>query len=225
MTADQNNPNSLRIPLTIEMVRAANLIYLQLDRWQTADRAFAVLHTQVPGFNPEATLLKVASVNALYWAQLYAIDRMSRHIEHILQEIDIESAGIELVEAIADLPMTDSQKHHRKHTSFASKFLHFFVSRERFPIYDSVADWMVRQHLKRNLIFTDSANKYLAFCKNLDQLKVTSKIDVTNSELDRYLWLAGSLRKWKAGKIKEVNTELSDYFTHHQKESNVLLMG
>jgi len=202
---------TIAVPLSERQVAAANRIYLRLERWQITDRALRMLAGSCPEFGPEETLLKVVAINGLYATNVYAIDRMADHIRHIVQATDIPSSGPELVERIAALPQTRDQKSERHHTSFASKFAHFFVDSERFPIYDSVANDMARLHLGREHWVQDTEHVYEAFVSNIQNLKLLARLSVSNRELDRYLWIAGQFRKWQAGK-RDLNAELLEFF-------------
>jgi hypothetical protein len=126
---------SLAVPLWRDQIRAAEAIRGQLKYWQDADAALRLLATAVPGFTREAALLKVAAINTLYGTNLYAFNRMAKHIEGVLS-LRIPKLCPELVEEIAAVPPLRGQRrwHHR---SFASKFCHFFLDAGAFPIYDT----------------------------------------------------------------------------------------
>lgn len=85
---------------------------------------------------------------------------------------------------------------HRRHISFASKFAHFFISKENFPIYDSYAESMVVFHLHGEKRFRDEKHLYKSFFMNLDRLLNWANLSCSFEELDRYLWLAGLFRVW-----------------------------
>ena len=116
----------LVVPLSSGQVDAANKLHEQLTQWQVADQALEALHMRFPGFGIEATLLKVVAVNQLYGTNIYAVVRVAKHIESIIRE-KAKVGDVDLVKQLASLPG-------RKHISFASKFAHFFIDKERFPI-------------------------------------------------------------------------------------------
>jgi hypothetical protein len=159
-----------------------------------------LLHDDVPGFGPEACLPKVAAVVQLYGIYLFAVTRMADHVRAVLTgapgaapgEPHDDTAPVELVERLAAL---DGQRH----TSFASKFAHFFVHRERFPVYDGLAREVVRWHLGRKAAVADGAHPYGAFTQNLRRLWAAAGLPASTStdELDRSLWLTGQLRRWE----------------------------
>src|SRR5947209_9662363 len=123
---------SLAAPLSMTQIEAANRLHGKLLQWQVTVRALHTLQENLPGFDIEVTLLKVAAVNQLYGTNVYAVVRMARHVTGVMQEArGMEDA--DLVEELASLTG-------RKHRSFASKFAHFFIDMERFPIFDSYAE-------------------------------------------------------------------------------------
>ncbi|HKI37221.1 MAG TPA: hypothetical protein VKA46_35530, partial [Gemmataceae bacterium] len=120
-------------------IEAANCLHERLEQWRLADQALRLLADRCPDFKSDACLLKVVAVNGLYGTNLYAITRMAKHAAGVLAGTDLAAVGPEVVERLADLPPTEGQKHKRHHYSFASKFAHFFLDEERFPIMDSYA--------------------------------------------------------------------------------------
>ncbi|WP_211233859.1 hypothetical protein [Thermacetogenium phaeum] len=78
--------------------------------------------------------------------------------------------------------------------SFASKFAHFFIDPNQFPIYDSYAVKMLTYHLNGK---GREGLSYEQFAAGFSALKDALDFPVTTRELDRYLWLAGQLRAWK----------------------------
>jgi hypothetical protein len=213
----------LAVLLGIDKIEAANRLHQRLEQWRLADGALRLLHDVCPGFAPEACLLKVVAVNSLYGTNVYATIRMANHVTSVLAQPDLGTAGAELVKQLADLPPTERQKRKRHHYSFASKFAHFFVDEERFPMMDSYALKMLKFHLGRRHYSTDPANPYAAFVSNLQQLKRLSGINCSNRRLDRYLWLAGQYAAWKKSAKREINAEIAAMFTQASGEVAALL--
>ncbi len=207
---------ALPVPLTAAQVAAANTLHRQLTSWATTDRALALLDARCEGFGPEATLLKVVAINQLYGTNVYATTRMAAHVSAELARqppapsADPE-ADIALVERIAALPPAPNQPHPRKHTSFASKFAHFFIDRDRFPIYDEYAARTVHLHLGQNR-HKEPARPYRAFVRNVHALRDRAGLACTLAELDRYLWLAGLYRAWQRNHAATINVEVATLF-------------
>ncbi len=102
----------------------------------------------------------------------------------------------DLAEAIASLPNAEGDAVERRHWSFASKILHFFVDGDRYPIYDSFCRIMVAYHLGLGGRVPDAGNPYRAFMANLERVRELSNIDASLRDLDRYMWLVGQYRDW-----------------------------
>jgi len=56
----------LAVPVLMSQIETANRLHSKLLQWQVTDQALHALHVNLPGFDIEATLLKVAAVNQLY---------------------------------------------------------------------------------------------------------------------------------------------------------------
>src|SRR5260221_13206141 len=178
----------LAVPLSMSQIETANRLYSKLLQWQVTDQALHALHVNLPGFDIEATLLKVVAINQLYGTNVYAVVRMAQHVTEVMQDANrMEDA--DLVKELASL-------NSRKHLSFASKFAHFFIDMERFPIFDSYAAKMVAYHLGSHGQVRDSTHPYKAFVENIHSLKRFAGLSYTTRELDRYLWLAGLYQGW-----------------------------
>lgn len=209
-----------RAALTEEQIAAAGALHSTLTQWRVTDSALSRLREGMPGFGPEESLLKVVAVNALYGTNVFALVRAATHVHAILGSADIATAGPELVESLANIPTT-SQARSKRYVSFASKFAHFFVDAERFPIYDSYAERMLVLHLgpsrKR-----ETARPYVAFVENLARLKREYGLRCTYRELDRYLWVGGQHRAHANGK-RALNAELLHLFEKPSPEQRTLL--
>ena len=181
--------NKSVVPLAIPQIEAANELHLRLEQWRITDKTLRDLHERFPGFDIEATLLKVVAVNQLYGTNVYAVDRMAKHIVEIMHA-DMPSEDVKLVEMLAALPALPA-KIQRNHISFASKFAHFFIDKERFPIFDSYAEDMVKFHLSGQEYVKYKKYPYPAFVQNIMILKNHIQGSCTYEALDCYLWLAG----------------------------------
>jgi hypothetical protein len=196
-------------PVLQSQLTAAKHLYGELKQWRATNRALAVLGQRFPDFDIEATLLKVAAINQLYGTNVYAVVRMAEHVSDVMTTKAETLADELLVERIAELPPVAGQLHSRKHISVASKFAHFFVDAERFPIYDSYAVKMVGYHLSTTECDRDAQHPYRAFVQNLLRLKQRDHITCTSQELDAYLWLAGLYWEKRRSIKAQINTEVA----------------
>ncbi len=208
----------LAYPLTERQMEAARRLHSRLTSWRETDAALNALAERFPGFDAPATLLKVTAINALYGTNGYAIYRMAKHIERVLTESGPNVEPWRLVEEIAGLPALDG-KRRRQHLSFASKFAHFFLDSERYPIKDSYADAMLRFHLGRRNMETDQDHPYRAYMTNHRRLKELCGLEVTNRHLDHNLWLAGQYRVWKQKPATHLNRDVLALFENPTPEA------
>lgn len=209
-----------RVRLTEEQIAAAGRLHSTLAQWRSTDSALSRLQEGMPRFGPEESLLKVVAVNALYGTNVFALVRAATHVQAVLGSADLAKAGAELVESLADVPTTSTGRR-RRYMSFASKFAHFFISAERFPIYDSYAEQMLLFHLGP-LAVRDLVRPYQAFVANLERLKREYGLRCSYRELDRYLWVAGQHRAYANGK-RTLNAELLHLFENPTAEQRALL--
>ncbi len=197
----------LAVPLTRAQIDAAGRLHQRLTRWWHTDAALDLLHTRIPGYGPEAVLIKASTLNALYGTNVYAIARMAEHVGQVMADTDPVEAGLDLAERIARLPPAEGRKQYRFH-SFAAKFCHFFVNSERFPILDWYAEEMVRYHLGETNLVHCGDQRYVAFVENATRLAFAGGLPGPTRDLDRYLWLAGVYRYWLRTKKRDINSEI-----------------
>lgn len=201
----------LAVPFRKEQIAVAQALHDRLTQWSAADAALDALRTAFPAFTFEASLLKVAVVNQLYGTNVYAVTRMARHASDLLGNADTSTAGPDLVERLAALPPLHADQKRRTFLSFASKFAHFFIDTERFPIYDSYALNVVRYHIGRTGTALGHPYRYRDYVTDLALLRDGSGLVVRTRELDRYLWLAGEYRAYLRGR-RDINTEVKALF-------------
>ena len=168
-------------------------------------------------------MVKAVAVNALYSTNVYAIVRVAEHIAGVLARSNLAAAGPELVEEMATVPAGGSEKRPRRRHSFASKFAHFFIDPERFPILDHYANEMVRVHLGNEGMVQDPGKPYVAFVKNIEQVGAAVGVNLSWTDLDHYLLIAGQYRAFKQGHGEEIGAELRDLFETGCDELRILV--
>ena len=99
----------LAVPLTMTQIEAANRLHGKLLQWQVTDRALYILQVNLPGFDIEATLLKVVAVNQLYGTNVYAVVRMAQQINAEVAEM-FNSASPEVITELAILSPCSQEK-------------------------------------------------------------------------------------------------------------------
>jgi hypothetical protein len=204
---------NVETPLSYEQVTAANRLRKHLHQWRLSEEALFNLQKRIPQFDLEACLLKSVSVNALYGTNVLAIIRMANHVHKVLhKKADPSDFGRELVKNIAEMP-NDKGERDRTRTSFASKFCHFFIDSDQFPIYDDAACVALKSHFGKRV----EAHDYDAFCNCIKQLTNLVGNGCDTRMIDHYLWLTGMYQRWIRNK-SNVNRELFDLFNNLQAE-------
>jgi hypothetical protein len=111
--------------------------------------------------------------------------------------------------------------------SFASKFVHFFVDRDRYPIFDSYALGGLRHHLSGTKLSTDNPPPYAHYVGALNNLVELAGLACSGRELDRYLWLSGLYRTWSRNPSAQINVEAKRLFEQHDAAvaTDLLVVG
>ena len=211
---------SLKVPLTQTQVDAALRLHEQLPQWRIADTALESLGNAFPRFSAADCLLKSVAVNAIYGTNVLAIVRMAKHVERTMSRSDPATAGPELVDRIAGLPAVGNEKPWKR-ISFAAKFCHFFISAEKFPIYDDAAREVLDLHLGQKRVAKHDGYSYARFSEDFDRLRTDAGLQCSTREIDRYLWLTGMYLRWlreRTRKTKRVNAELKELFEYPSAE-------
>ena len=155
-------------------------------------------------------LLKVATLNDFYSTHVFSVYAMAQHIWK-LKDVDsrLKDGDETLVKEISEVTINGTKKNFY---SFASKYCSHH-NPEKFPIYDSYVDRVLR-HFHKNLkfykvddktSFKDRLKDYSSFKKVLDRFQEEYKLKdvlvqfqkdhgMKNYDLkllDRYLWLLG----------------------------------
>jgi len=175
----------LSVPLVETQVVAAGKLHDELKQWKAAERALDYLGKAMPSNTQlHQVLLKAAALNQLYTTRVYTLHAMASHIVEVFSSEAMRDE-CSLVERIAYLEASG-----KEHESFASKYCHFFVDRERFPLLDSYVPAIVRMHLGRgNYSCTTTAQTYRNFYTDLKTLRAHMSFSAKVREMDHYLWL------------------------------------
>jgi hypothetical protein len=173
---------TLRNALAQAHVEAASSLFARVENWQLEEDVLCTLATSLPSnCDPAHVLPKAATLNSLYATNVFAITDMARHIATIFGDSRRRSR-VELVSSIACLPLDGKTRHFR---SFASKYCHFFVDAEAFPIMDSYAQRALTHHLDTKIA------DYGTWLNAIEELRQAANLCSSYRELDHYLWLLG----------------------------------
>jgi hypothetical protein len=167
----------------MKQIDAAQEIYKNyMEGWRRADDALTELDKAITGFGHPAALIKAAAVDKLYWTNVYYIGSAALHVEEVLDgcgRAALALKGPGLVEDMAAVEVSPGRIIHYR--SFASKFAHFFIDHDRFPIYDKFAIRMLREHLGSSALKVEPT--YMAFHEAFQEFAKTVGPDVNTRQL------------------------------------------
>lgn len=199
-------PESQKLP-TAAQIDAAQRLYEKTEYWRLEDTILTELREKDPGLtDQQLTLIKATLVNSFYNAGCsQGIENLTSWIVAQKPELPEQCRNIgsnddkriKLVQDIAfygrPVDNTDGC------IVFASKFAHFFLDANIFPIYDQYARMLVHFHIDTLKEGEQPGSKYGIFYKKFFQLKQQLEQRYSVKKLDCYLWLAGQYVAWKKG--------------------------
>jgi hypothetical protein len=189
----------------MEQIDAAARLHSRLPYWEATDKALDDLSSRFPEFDLSACLLKTVAINQLYGTNVLAATRMARHVESEMSKAE----HADLVEDLATVRFGDKV---RRHVSFASKFAHFFVDKETYPIFDSYAADGLRRRLSNAAVRSGEVPLYRDYVAAHRALRDLANLPCSGRELDQYLWLSGLYRTWERNRAAPINVEASGLF-------------
>lgn len=209
---------SSAVELSSRQIDAANRLFDRLEHWRASLRAAYALSSKMPGFTEEAAVIKIVTTKSLFGGGMHTVLAMANHVERVLAAADPAISPPDLVERLSEPPSPKGQPR-RRHHSFASKFAHYFIDPDRFPIYDQYTTRMVAYHLGPRNRVVDDEHRYREHVANFRRLRGLSGFKGRKRELDRYLWVSGQYRQWRDKPRTRINAELRDLFEDPQGDT------
>lgn len=209
---------ALAVSLVETQVVAAGKLHDELEQWKAAERALDYLKEAMPSnIQDEQVLLKAAVLNQLYATRVFTLHAMASHIVEVFSSEAMRDE-CSLVERIAYLEASG-----REHESFASKYCHFFVDSERFPLFDSYVPAIVRMHLgKGNYRCKTTHKTYRNFYADLMALRGHISFRPNVREMDHYLWLRSQWQTFrKKGDDAPIGAEVEHLFRSADSDERV----
>jgi hypothetical protein len=181
-----------------EQIRAATAIHDRfMPGWRSSDETLELLAGSFPRMDLVSVIAKACAVNYLYNTKCPEVIEVAQAIVAGLvasdgREVSLDEA-LELAAAVA--PVTDQVTGKTTYYwSFASKFLHWFVS-DAAPMYDGWASKAVASHVGP-IKWGGPPDYYPRFVAAIGRLQEASGLTCTARELDRFLWLWGMYDAW-----------------------------
>lgn len=214
-------PENKNLP-TERQIIAAQELHKKMEYWNQADEILAELKEKDPGLTDrKLTFLKATLVNSFYNAGYREIEEVTRWIvaqkpalpeEYRNIGSNDDARRIDLVRSIALRGRTEKTRQFDPRLAegyvFASKFAHFFLDADAFPIYDQYARLLVHFHIddlneeeqpssKYGKPYERFFQFYKKFFRLKQQLEQRDSISYSTKDLDCYLWPAGQYITWK----------------------------
>ncbi|MCE9594510.1 MAG: hypothetical protein K8S98_09975 [Planctomycetes bacterium] len=172
------------------------------------ERSLFALQGCFAGFDPSSTLLKLAALTSFDAGRARSLAPLFDHVQSVIERCDMENAGPEFVDALATTPPAPARSEIRE-LGFASRFAHYFVDSERFPILDG---WSERALAGFVGDATPSgATRYGRFFAEHARLTAACS-PVRSSELGRCLWLAGQHAAWSRNSRTPIHRAARELF-------------
>ena len=195
---------SLAVPLRQAQIDAAERLHDRLPGWTATEHAVDELRRALPDYSCEVVLIKAAAIDRLYSTNVRGqpIHQVVCRIAEVMRRPPEDPVAV--VEAIIG-----EQSVGKRYPSFASKFAHFFIDPERFPIYDRFCRRQTAHHLDRSMRQLES---YCGFYQATCDLIQRSGLSPSFREIDHYLWLAGAYRDLRKKGEEKIGAELVALF-------------
>ncbi len=207
--------------LGLEHITASELLWERLEDFRRSDRALYALQGCFPSFDTESTLLKVLALSSVDGDKSSSGVSLANRIHILLSHADVSRCGPELVDALAATAI-EFGKSSNGGVGFASRFAHFFVDGERFPILDAWSERALEWLIERPLQGAPGESRYARFAR--DFAWVAGALRLTRRrELAHWLWIAGQYRAWTRNRRTPMHRSVRALFESGPQELEHLL--
>jgi hypothetical protein len=173
-----------------ERVDAAAKLWSRSAELVQMERALFSLQGCFPGHDADSVLLKVVALACVWANRTVVAQPWAAHARRVLARFEPGVEPLWLVDELARAPGVALSAAGRAVT-FASRFAHYFVDVDRFPVLDRWSE----VELARLAPPTDGASRYVEFAAR--HSRVASELGIERPRrLWCYLWLAGQHRAW-----------------------------
>jgi len=152
---------SQKLP-TVDQIDAAKKLYLheKMEYWRLEDTILTELREKDPNpslTDPQRTLIKTTLVNSFYNARCPDVEKVTSWIVAQKPNLLAKYRNIGSNDDIERINLVCNIAAHGRNTDsivFASKFAHFFIDPDVFPIYDQYARMLVHFHIDTKSLTT-----------------------------------------------------------------------
>jgi len=209
------------MPLDPAQIEAADRLWNQLDDLRRSDRALASLQGSLSTFDGESTLLKVLALHPIDTSKTHVGFPLSREISEFLRQVDTRRCGLEIVDGLAAVADRYGKSSYDG-LGFASRFAHYFIDSERFPVLDAWSERALQALLGGELLGAPGDSRYARFAQSFAHVAGPLALN-RRRRLGRWLWLAGQYRAWLANRRTAIHREVRGLFEKAPEELAQLL--
>jgi len=209
------------MPLERAQIEAADRLWNRLDDLQRSDRALASLQGVLSTFDRESTLLKVLALHPIDTSKTHVGLPLAREISEFLRAVDTQRCGLQVVDDLAAVADRHGKSSYDG-LGFASRFAHYFIDSERFPVLDAWSERALEALLGGVLLGAEGDGRYVRFACSFAHVAEPLALP-RRRRLGRWLWLAGQYTAWRANRRTAINRAVRDLFEQAPDELADLL--
>ncbi|MBI4082742.1 MAG: hypothetical protein HY423_09040 [Candidatus Lambdaproteobacteria bacterium] len=196
--------------LNLALIEYCVEVYRCQRNWRDADERLAEARAMLyDNCNLTHVFVRCSVIESLYFtnARMHEMLEVARHVHECHRTIDIENMDeIAIVNRISKIG--DGKPHL---ISFASKYAHFFIDSNKFPVFDSFAcKYMVHLFGGNKSQYDSFYGHFVEDYRKLGKAAREQGLSTDSRGLDKFLWIGGMVleakRKEKSAKRKEKAT-------------------
>ena len=202
------------VALSAKQITKAKEIYDKAEYWRISDDLLEFLRLEAKSGSYRSQLYQ-PNHHSLYGTRVTNLKKAAETLKGLLERQEKRELDYRFVDAFAD-EMMEFVKGQRI-ISFPSKYAHFFIDSDEFPIFDSFAARMLNRHLGNNLTKYESKVLYRNYVDDFNRLRHSLRFNASTREIDRYLWLAEQYISKREQRKAYINEEVVELIKNHEK--------
>jgi hypothetical protein len=202
----------------IEQVRAAVRLWCHSTDLVRAERSLFALQGYFPRNDGDSVLLKLVALQTLDGGRAFGAERWAAQCERLLAGVDARSVDLDLVDRLG-LAAQRSAREHKGALTFASRFAHYFLDVDRFPVLDAWSESELERLAPRD---ESAPSRYAEFAAR--HARVAAELGVARPrQLWCCLWLVGQYRAWRRNPRRSIHRAARALFESCPAEAALLL--
>jgi hypothetical protein len=211
-------PSVIENPPGIGEVRVAARLWCQSADLVRAERSLFALQGYFPRNDGESVLLKLVALQALDSGRAFGAERWAANAERLLAGVDPRSVALEVVEQLATASQRSAGEH-KGALTFASRFAHYFLDVDRFPVLDA---WSEAELARLAPPDASATSRYAEFAAR--HARVAAELGIARPrQLWCCLWLVGQYRAWRRNPRRSIHRAARALFEARPADAALLL--